>query len=89
MKNDLNFAQNSTTLIKDQCRPVRDIARQWSVGQAMTALTLYRTLLVTPTKLTSTRSFSSFMSFMSFGFGSINPLDITKPREEISILGEI
>ncbi|HMV99949.1 MAG TPA: hypothetical protein PKE58_07380, partial [Acidobacteriota bacterium] len=72
MKNDLNFAQKSTTWLKYQCRSVRDPAAIRESRTILNGLEIHQSLRVTPTKPTSTLSwvsFSSFLSFLSFDFG--------------------
>ena len=74
MKNDLNFAQKSTTWLKYQCRSVPDPAAIRESRTILNGLEIHQSLRVTPTKPTSTLSwvsFSSFLSFLSFDFGLI------------------
>ncbi|HNG94768.1 MAG TPA: hypothetical protein PLB32_18345 [Acidobacteriota bacterium] len=74
MKNDLNFAQKSTTWLTYQCRSVRNPAATSESRTILSGLEMYQSLRVTPTKPTSALSwvsFSSFLSFVSFDFGLI------------------
>ena len=74
MKNDLNFAQKSTTWLKHQCRSVLDPAATRESWTILSGLKIHQSLCVTPTKPTSALSwvsFSSFVSFVSFDSGLI------------------
>ncbi|HNJ43199.1 MAG TPA: hypothetical protein PKZ53_22130, partial [Acidobacteriota bacterium] len=71
MKNDLNFAQKSTALLNDQCRPVRVIQGSHQSARSVRELEFQRNRAFAVTNLTSNRSFRSFLSFLSFDFGLI------------------
>ncbi|HNB73520.1 MAG TPA: hypothetical protein PLS70_20555, partial [Acidobacteriota bacterium] len=60
MKNDLNFAQKSTTWLKHQCWPVRDPAGTRESWTILSGLKIHQSLCVTPTKPTFTLSLVSF-----------------------------
>ncbi|HMW02310.1 MAG TPA: hypothetical protein PKE58_19380, partial [Acidobacteriota bacterium] len=66
-----NFAQNSTTLLKDQGRSVRVTTGKHQTARSLSELEFQQNRAFTVTKPTSTRS---FLSFLSFDFGPINHL---------------
>ena len=82
MKNDLNFAQNSTAWLKHQCRSVLDPAGTRESWTILSGLKIHQSLCVTPTKPTSWCPFRPFCPLILVSSG-------TKTGEQVSILGEI